>query len=91
MTEHIYFLLKISADIFGNLALTLSAHLSFQSVYEFGLCTLSASQVDGGPGRPLVHVVIKGQQLSTEQETTKLFMKNQDFPPKYHKFCQKHF
>jgi hypothetical protein len=32
MTEHIYFLLKISADIFGNLALALSAHVLFQSV-----------------------------------------------------------
>ncbi len=31
--------MKISADIFGNLALTLSAHLSFQSVKEFGLRT----------------------------------------------------
>jgi hypothetical protein len=29
--------LKISADLFGNLALTLSAQLSFQSVKEFGL------------------------------------------------------
>ncbi len=37
-----HFLFKIFGDLFGNLALTLSAQLSFQNVYEFGLSILSA-------------------------------------------------
>jgi hypothetical protein len=33
----------VSADLFGNLSLTLSAQLSFQSVKEFGLSFLFSS------------------------------------------------
>jgi hypothetical protein len=32
-----YFIFKKLADLYGNLALTLSAHQSLQSVKEFGL------------------------------------------------------
>jgi hypothetical protein len=34
----LHFIFKISGDLFGNLALKLSAQLSFQNVSEFGLC-----------------------------------------------------
>jgi hypothetical protein len=38
--------LKISADLFGSLEITLSAQLSFENLYEFGLRTLSMSMAD---------------------------------------------
>jgi hypothetical protein len=39
MTLQLHFILKISADLFGSLALTFSARLSFQHVSEFWLRT----------------------------------------------------
>jgi hypothetical protein len=41
MTQHLFCLLKISLDIFGNLALTVLAQLSFQSVSEFWLVNMN--------------------------------------------------
>jgi hypothetical protein len=37
MTLHLHFILKIAADLFGSLALTLSSQQYFQNVQEFGL------------------------------------------------------
>jgi hypothetical protein len=45
MTRHLHFMLKISAGLFGNLALTLSAQLSFQNVQEFGLRSRKITEV----------------------------------------------
>ncbi len=40
-----HFIFKISADLFGNLALTLSAQLSFQNIFEFGLRFLVVGKI----------------------------------------------
>ncbi len=39
MNLHVYFILKLAANFFGNLALTLPFRLSFQNVTEFGFKT----------------------------------------------------
>jgi hypothetical protein len=37
MTLHLYFILKISANLFGSLELVLSSQPSFENLQEFGL------------------------------------------------------